>query len=147
LFKIFPSLVFGSQENIPLTEQAVYDIRNEMRKASEINDFDDEYDSEDEDFEIENDNQQSIQIFSSSTIRSHIINSIIPVLSIKTTTRIITTTTISSEINNQETETIESKISNDKYLTVPSSSSSRFVPMFICLLFSFSSLYRSNLCE
>jgi len=134
--KIFPSLVFLSQDNLQLTEQAEYDLRNEMRKASEINDFDDYDDSEDEDFEIENDNQQHVQLFSlPPTTRSTIINSITSRITIITTK----TTTVSPEINSTQLEIIESKTSKDKYLT---SSSSRLIPMFICLLFLFSSLYR-----
>jgi len=123
----------GSQDNLQLTEQYEYDLRNELRKANEINDFDDDDYSEDEDFEIENDNQQHVQLFSPSpTTRSTIINSI--------TSRItIITTTVSPEINSTQLEIIESKTSKDKYLT---SSSSRLIPMFICFLFLFSSLYR-----
>jgi hypothetical protein len=135
--KIFPSLLFRSQDNLPLTEQVVYDLRNEMRKASEINDFDDEDYSEDEDFEVENDNQQHIQLFSPSPTRSTIINSITSRITIITTT----IKTVSPEINNTQSEIIESKTLKDKYLTI-SSSSSRLIPMFICLLFLFSSLYR-----
>jgi len=133
--KVFPSLLFRSQDNLPLTEQVVYDLRNEMRKASEINDFDDEDYSEDEDFEVENDNQQHVQLFSPSSTRSTIINSITSRITI------ITTKTVSPEINNTQSEIIESKTSKDKILSI-SSSSSRLIPMFICLLFLFSSLYR-----
>jgi hypothetical protein len=116
----------------------MYDLRNNMRKASERNDFDGESYSEEEDDEIDNENQQHIHVISTPTARSAIINSII-----STATRKTMTTTIFSEINNQHTKIIESKTSNDKSMTISSSSSSsRFVPMFLCFLFSFSSLYR-----
>jgi hypothetical protein len=109
-----------------------------MRKASEINDFDDDDYSDEEDFEMENDNQQYVQLFSPLTSPSTIINSIPSTITIMTTKR-TTTTTIFSE---KQTETIESKTSNNKYMTISSSSSSRLAPIFPCLLFSFSSLYR-----
>jgi len=132
---IFPSsLFFRSQENLPLTDQAIYDLRNEMRKASEMNDFDDDY-NEDDDIEFENDNQEHFQFFSPPPpTDSTRLNSIA-----STVTSMTTAKTKVSGINNQQTEIIDSKI--DKSMT-KSSSSSRFVPMFICLLFSFSSLYR-----
>jgi len=113
-----------------------------MRKASELNDFDDDDYSDEEDFEMENDNQQYVQLFSPLTSPSTIINSIpstITIMKTKTTTTITTTTTRFSE---KQTETIESKTSNNKYMTISSSSSSRLAPIFPCLLFSFSSLYR-----
>lgn len=139
---MFPSLVLRSQENLPLTEQVVYDMRNEMRKASENNDFDDEDYSEEDEMEFENYETQppSIQLVSLPTIRSTIIHSITSTLATST----IKTTTVSPEMNNQPTEIIESKTSNDQYRSIPSSSSSfRYTLLFICLLISFSSLYRN----
>lgn len=144
---MFPSLVIRSQENLPLTEQVVYDLRNEMRKASEINEFDDEDYSEDEDIEfINNENPPPIELVSLPISRSTILHSIISTPTTttattttrKTTITIPTTTTISSEKNIQHTEVIETKASNTQYQSIPSSSSFRIVPMFICLLFSFS---------
>lgn len=105
-----------------------------MRKANEINDFDDEDYSEDEDIDIENDNQQHVQILPTATSRSIIINAITPTLTVTKTTKF-------SEINNQQIHATGSKTSNEKYTTL-SSSTSRLVPMFISLLLSFSSLYR-----
>ncbi|CAF0913815.1 unnamed protein product [Rotaria sp. Silwood1] len=147
---IFPSFVLRSQDNLPLTEQAIYDLRNDMRKANELNDFDDEDYLEDEDMDMESDNQQHFQSSSSSSssssFRSSIINSITSITTIMTTaTTITTTTTITtpttlSEINTQETKSIESKTSNDQYTII--SSSSHSVPMCICILFPFSLLYR-----
>jgi hypothetical protein len=127
-----------------LTEQVIYDLRNDLRKASVNNDFDDDdgdY-SEDEDIESENDNQQHIQLFSppSLTARSTIINSIISTSTLRPTNTAINTTIF----NPQQTEIIESKISNNKSRTKSSSSSSfRLLPIFYCFLFSFSLLYRS----
>ncbi|CAF2512073.1 unnamed protein product [Rotaria sp. Silwood2] len=147
---VFPSLVLRSQDNLPLTEQAIYDFRNDMRKASELNDFDDEDYVEDEDIDIESDNQQHFQSSSSSSsskFHSSIINSITSITTVMTTattttttTTTITTPTTLSEISTQETKIIKSKTSNDQYTII--SSSTRLVPMFICLLFSFSLLYR-----
>jgi light-regulated signal transduction histidine kinase (bacteriophytochrome) len=130
--------MYRSSENLPLTEQVIYDLRNDMRKASENNDFDDEDYSEDEDIESDNDNHQHIQLFTlSSTARSTLINSITSTKTLMPTSTTINTT----EINSQQTEMIESKSSKNKSLT--SSSSIRFLPMFDCFLFSFSLLYRS----
>lgn len=107
-----------------------------MRKASEINDFDDEDYSEDEDIDFENENQQHVQISPPppppplpSTFRSVIINSITSNTSI--TANDMTRTTEFSETN---------KTSNDKSKML--SLSTRLKPTFICLLFSFSFLYR-----
>jgi hypothetical protein len=140
LYQIYPSLVFRSPDNLPLTEQVIYDLRNDMRKASEMNDFNDEDYSEDEDIESENDNQLHVQLSPPpATFRSIILNSI---TSTTTTTTVMTMTTIFSEINNQQAEIVDSKTLNDKSKMISSFSSSRLKPMFICLLFSFSSLCR-----
>lgn len=45
-----------THQNFPLTEQAIYDLKNTMRKSNEIIDYDDEDDSN-EDEQIDNDNQ------------------------------------------------------------------------------------------
>jgi hypothetical protein len=45
-----------------LTEQAIYDWKNSMRKASEINDFDDDDYSEDEDIFIVNETTTTLEM-------------------------------------------------------------------------------------
>ncbi len=135
--------MYRSSENLPLTEQVIYDLRNDMRKANENNDFDDEDYSEDEDTELDNDNHQHIQLVTPSpTARLTLIN---PITS-TTTALIRTNTTINTtEINAKQTDVIGSKSSKNKSRTALSSSSSSFrlLPMFDYFLFSFSLLYRS----
>ncbi|UJR30472.1 hypothetical protein I4U23_018005 [Adineta vaga] len=139
---IFPSIILRPHDNLPLTEQVIYDLRNNMRKASEINDFDDGDYSEDEDFEIEEDNHQSLPsippLSLSTTIRTTLFHSLIT--KTKTTTKVTTL----AEITNRRIEVIESKSSNNNQkLTTPSSASSLH-PIFLSFLFPLSSLYRFN---
>jgi hypothetical protein len=105
----------------------MYDLRNDIRKANEINDFDDEYSNEDED--VESDNQPHVPLVQLQTSRSILINSI------TTKTSVITTrTTTPSKIDNRLTEKMENKTSTTVYTKISSSSSSRLRPLFICLL-------------
>ncbi|CAF0775829.1 unnamed protein product [Rotaria sordida] len=52
---IIPTIIIRPYPNLPLTEQVMYDLKNNMRKANEMNDFvdddDDDY-NEDDDIEI-----------------------------------------------------------------------------------------------
>jgi hypothetical protein len=46
---VFPSIIIQSYQDLPLTEQAIYDLKNTMRKSDEINDFDDDEDYNEDD--------------------------------------------------------------------------------------------------
>lgn len=71
----FPSKILSFYQNLPLTEQAVYDLRNNLRKSNEINDFDDE-DDYDEYENIETNTQSTISIESTTfEIKSNIVKS------------------------------------------------------------------------
>jgi hypothetical protein len=61
----FPAIIHPYQ-NLPLSEQAIYDLKNMMRKSNEINDFDDD-DDYNEDDEIEIDNQLTTSIESTTS--------------------------------------------------------------------------------
>jgi len=45
---LFPSILNQHYQNVPLTDQVIYDLKNSMRKSNEINDFDDEEEEEDD---------------------------------------------------------------------------------------------------
>lgn len=114
-----------------------------MRKASEVNDFDDGDYSEDDDIDFEEENHQSLSFLPSSllpttstTSRTTIVNSLI------TKTRTTTATTLVKITTNHRVAVMESKSSDNK-LTTPSSATSQH-PLFIYFLFSFSFLYRFN---
>ncbi|CAF0974934.1 unnamed protein product [Adineta steineri] len=151
---IVPQMRFHPHESLPLTEQIIYDLRNDMRKANEINDFDDEDYSEDEDIAIEEDNLQYIQIAStlkSPTVIITTMTTIVSTPATTTTTTIPSTTTIPTTlittffaINSRRIEVAESKSSDNKDTTKSPSSSSRHVPLLLSLLFSLSTLYRCN---
>ncbi|CAF1651468.1 unnamed protein product [Adineta ricciae] len=140
---IFPSIILRPQDDLPLTEQVIYDLRNNMRKASEANDFDDGDYSEDDDVDFEEENHQPLSLLPSSslptistTLRTTMFNSLI------TKTRTTTATTLVKITTNHRVAVMESKSSDNK-LTTPSSATSH-CPLFIYFLFSFSFLYRFN---
>ena len=133
--------MFRSHDNLPLTEQAIYDLRNSMRRGNELIDFDDDDNdySEDEDLDIDDDNSFSDAFPSSSSSTTS------NALTSSTTTT--TTSTITSKRRTKTTSTvmnqvIESKTANENDAAVPSSSS-RLLPELICLLVSFSSVHGS----
>jgi predicted PurR-regulated permease PerM len=45
---LFPSILHQHYQNIPLTDQVIYDLKDSMRKSNEINDFDDEEEEEED---------------------------------------------------------------------------------------------------
>ena len=104
-----------------------------MRKANEIDDFDDEEEyseeEEEEDIDFEHDNQDHIQLISSTP--STIINSIVSTIPI-----ITTTTTTSTSLSSDQTATMDMKTVNEK------SSSSRLLARCLCFFYSFSLLPR-----
>lgn len=104
-----------------------------MRKANEIDDFDDEeeYSEEEDDIDFEHDNQDHSQLHSPS---STIINSIASTIPITSTTT--TSTSISSETNIHQTATMKIKTVNEK------SSSSRLLARCLYFFYSFSLLPR-----
>jgi hypothetical protein len=61
---LFPSIINHPHQNSPLSEQAIYDLKNTMRLSKQVIDFDDEDYNEDD--EIENDHQ-FINIIESTT--------------------------------------------------------------------------------
>ena len=115
-----------------------------MRKASEVNDFDDGDYSEDDDVDFEEENHQPLSLLPSSsslptistTLRTTMFNSLI------TKTRTTTATTLVKITTNHRIAVMESKSSDNK-LTTPSCATSH-CPLFIYLSFSFSFLYRFN---
>ncbi|CAM4798796.1 unnamed protein product [Rotaria magnacalcarata] len=102
---IFPSLVLRSHDNLPLTEQAIYDLRNDMRKENEFIEFDDEDYIEDDDMDMENDNQQDFQSLSSLTSPSIILNAIISTTTATSVTTTATTTTTATSVTTTTTTT------------------------------------------
>lgn len=137
-----------SEDSVILTEQAMYDFRNDMRKASELNDLDDEDYTEDEDIDSESDEQQQNEILTPLTSHSIIINSITSTVR-NVTTMVTTTTTIATiatvattvvHMNNSQTDMIDITVSNDQFRII--SSSTRLLPMFTYFVFTLSSLYR-----
>lgn len=149
-----------SYENIPLTEQAMYDLRNDLRKKNQYRDIDDDDYMEDDDIESENYNQQQYEMSPTEVSHSIILNSITSSTSATTTTTTHTSITItstntlsinivtnktvitvpaipmitpSSTIDYQQKENAENKASNTDYTIISSSSSSppRLVSMFI----------------
>ena len=131
--------MFRSHDNLPLTEQAIYDLRNSMRRGNELIDFDDDDNdySEDEDLDIDDDNSLSdaFPSSSSSTTSNALTSSTTTTSTITSKRRTKTTSTVMNQV-------IESKTANENDAAVPSSSS-RLLPELICLLVSFSSVHRS----
>ncbi|CAF3373311.1 unnamed protein product [Rotaria sp. Silwood1] len=54
--RFIPTIIIRPYPNLPLTEQDMYDLKNSMRKANEMNDFvDDDDDDDDEDYSEDDD--------------------------------------------------------------------------------------------
>lgn len=142
-----------SQDNAPLSEQAIYDLRNSMRTAHELADFDDGDYSEDEDIDLEGDYPPTVPLVrpsaSTSVVRSSTTLAATKTTATRTTTNTstlsistIVPTTTSPEIDDKENETAESQDSQEKN-SLLSRSSSLHVSISVCILFSVTSFYRA----
>ncbi|CAF0777767.1 unnamed protein product [Rotaria sordida] len=75
---IIPTIIIRPYPNLPLTEQVMYDLKNNMRKANEMNDFvddddDDDY-NEDDDIEISESLTTSTKSTTTTTLEINIVN-------------------------------------------------------------------------
>ncbi|CAF3627865.1 unnamed protein product [Rotaria sordida] len=64
---IIPTIIIRPYPNLPLTEQVMYDLKNSMRKANEMNDFVDDDDNDDDDDYNEDDDIEISEPLTTST--------------------------------------------------------------------------------
>lgn len=156
IINVFPSFGHRSQDNSPLSEQAIYDIRNSLRTANEMNDFDDDDYSEDEDIDLDQLDPPAVAHVESATTTSTTTTTTMTTSRKKmtTTSTAMTTTTLlvlptvrTTVTIDRETEMIESKTKTERKELFSSACHSLSFHQSICIYFLCSSIFFSRLFE